>query len=177
MARDLLGAVLVRRRAGDETTAGRIVEVEAYCGAKDLAAHSARGRRTARNDVMYGPGGHAYVYFIYGMYYCLNVVTERTGFPAAVLFRALEPSGKIALPPMSGPGRLCRALAIDLALNRADFTKGPLGIEDRGDPPPAIGASPRIGVEYAGEWARKPWRFFIEGSPAVTKPRPPRRPS
>ncbi|MCP9448219.1 MAG: DNA-3-methyladenine glycosylase [Nitrospira sp.] len=158
VARGLIGKYLVRHR-GREVLAGKIVEVEAYVGTADKACHAAKGR-TARTDVMFGPPGVAYVYLIYGMYHCLNVVTEREGFPAAVLIRAVEVDGEI----IDGPGRLCRAFDIDRSLNRLDLTaKQSLWFEDRGTciSRGRINRFPRIGVDYAGEWAHKPWRFRL----------------
>lgn len=181
VARGLLGAVLVHD-AADGRAAGRIVEVEAYRGPADQAAHSRGGHRSARNEVMYGPPGHAYVYFIYGMHYCMNVVTQPPGVPEAVLIRALEPvegedlmrrrRGLPAAPAWRlcrGPGALCRALGITRALNGADLVRGPLRIV-AGTPPSAaaVGRSPRLGVAYAGAHAALPWRFFVRGSPAVS---------
>jgi DNA-3-methyladenine glycosylase len=153
---------------GRKVRAGRIVETEAYQGPRDLAAHSSRGR-TARTEVMFGPPGHAYVYFIYGFWHCLNVVTGAAGVPHAVLLRALEPLGDLEERTW-GPGLLCRALHIDRRLNGADLRGEVLWLEE----PPArtprarIARSPRIGVEYAGEWARRPWRFFDAASPFVS---------
>lgn len=158
VAKSLLGKYLVRQN-GKETIAGKIVEVEAYVGPHDLACHASKGR-TLRTDVLFGPPGISYVYLIYGMYHCLNVVTERAEFPAAVLIRALEIDGAL----VDGPGRLCRALDIDLSLNRLDMTAGrQLWIEDRGlrVPQAQVGRFPRIGVAYAGSWAEKPYRFRI----------------
>jgi DNA-3-methyladenine glycosylase len=158
VARSLVGKYLVRCIDGKKTE-GKIIEVEAYVGSEDKACHASKGR-TRRTDVMFGPAGVAYVYLIYGMYHCLNVVTEREEFPAAVLIRAIEIDGKL----VDGPGRLCRAMQIDRSLNRADLTIGEsLWFEDRGASVKsgAVGAHPRIGVDYAGEWARKPWRFRL----------------
>jgi DNA-3-methyladenine glycosylase len=171
----LLGKYLVRATESG-SLAARIVEVEAYIGPQDRACHASRGR-TKRTEVLFGPPGTAYVYLIYGMYYCFNIVTERTGYPAAVLVRAVDfperpgPSNG-AGPPRSGlhslvdgPGRVCRALKIDLNLNRWDLTVGErLWVEDRNVRIAAssIAASPRIGVDYAGEWAAKPWRFRLK---------------
>jgi DNA-3-methyladenine glycosylase len=158
VARGLLGKYLVREN-GNGTIAGRIIEVEAYVGPQDRASHASKGR-TPRTDVMFGPAGIAYVYMIYGMYHCLNVVTERKEFPAAVLIRAVEVEGEL----IDGPGRLCRALEIDRALNRLDMTVGErLWFEDRGKrmERTTVGTFPRIGVDYAGAWARKPWRFRL----------------
>jgi DNA-3-methyladenine glycosylase len=163
VARELLGCILVH---GDKRV--RIVETEAYVGPDDLAAHSARGRRTPRNEVMWGEGGHAYVYFIYGMYFCLNVVTETPGTPSAVLIRAGDPGAR-------GPGVLCRELAISRAHNGLDLTSSELCIEP-GEPPASVVETTRIGVDYAGEWAAKPWRFYEEGNPWVSKPLRVRRP-
>lgn len=160
VARDLIGKYLVRQQ-GPELLAGRIVEVEAYIGPKDLACHASKGR-TARTDVMFGPAGVAYVYLIYGMYHCLNVVTEDVDVPAAVLLRAVEVEGRL----IDGPGRLTRSFSIDRSLNRWDLTKGEaLWFEDRAQPVrrTSIKAYPRIGVDYAGTWAHKPWRFRLDG--------------
>ncbi|MGH7766191.1 MAG: DNA-3-methyladenine glycosylase [Candidatus Binatia bacterium] len=179
VARQLLGKYLVRKHA-EGTAVGRIVETEAYVGPKDLACHASRGR-TARTEVMFGPAGYAYVYFIYGMYYCLNIVTEAMDHPSAVLIRALEPVEGIDVMKTrrhadvlrnlaSGPGKLCQALAIDKALNRADVCGSALYVEDRGDPAPKILATLRIGVDYAGKWKDKPWRFLIRGNEFVSKP-------
>lgn len=173
VARELIGMHLVHAQ-GRRVRCGRIVETEAYLGPADRAAHSARGR-TARTEVMFGPPGHAYVYFIYGIWNCLNVVTARAGVPHAVLLRALEPLEGLS-ERTSGPGLLCRAMRIDRRLNGADLLGGELWLER-----PArrqvlrIGRSPRIGVEYAGEWAARPWRFFDRASCYVSTVR--RRPN
>ena len=174
VARDLLGKVLLKDDGGMRL-AGRIVEVEAYLGAHDLACHSARGK-TSRTAVMFGPGGRAYVYMIYGMYHCLNVVTEPEGSPCAILIRAMEPLGQIS-GSLSGPGRLCRTLAIDRRLTGHDLRHPPLTLLNIPSLPPLspIVRSPRIGVGYAGEWADKPLRFFIDGNPWVSKPPSPRK--
>jgi len=167
VARALIGVHLVHEDGG-ERRAGRIVETEAYLGPRDLAAHSSRGR-TQRTEVMFGPRGHAYVYFIYGFWNCLNVVTGRPGVPQAVLLRALEPLDGLTERTW-GPGLLCRALRIDRRLNGADLRGEVLWLE----PPPAsaprarIARALRIGVDYAGEWARRPWRFFDRDSPYVS---------
>jgi DNA-3-methyladenine glycosylase len=158
VARSLLGKYLIREN-GRGAVAGRIIEVEAYVGPHDRACHASKGR-TPRTDVMFGPPGVAYVYLVYGMYCCLNVVTERIDFPAAVLVRAIEVDGAL----IDGPGRLCRALEIDRSLNHLDLTAGEqLWFEDRGGRPPRgkVGKFPRIGVDYAGAWAQKLWRFRI----------------
>ena len=181
VARALLGKTLVHDTA-EGRTAGRIVEVEAYRGPADRAAHSSGGRRTPRNEVMYGPAGHAYVYFIYGMYFCMNVVCQPAGVPEAVLLRALEPLEGIALMRQRrslpdgpewrlcrGPGALCRALGITRVENGVDLVHGPLRILDA-PPVPAgrVVRTPRIGVGYAGAHAALPWRFVLRGSPAVS---------
>jgi DNA-3-methyladenine glycosylase len=142
--------------------AGFIVEVEAYVGPEDRACHASRGR-TARTDVLFGAPGIAYVYLIYGMYHCLNVVTERDGFPAAVLIRAVEHREASSIL-IDGPGRVCRSFQIDRTLNRWDLTLGEtLWLEDRGEriTDADVITAPRIGVDYAGEWAAKPWRFRL----------------
>ncbi len=158
VARSLLGKYLVRETAAG-LREGRIVEVEAYVGPKDRASHASRGR-TERTEVMFGPPGLAYVYMIYGMHHCLNVVTERADFPAAVLIRAVEHAAVLA----DGPGRVCRLFEIDRRLNYHDLTSGKVfWIEDRGEQirRTQIGAFPRIGVDYAGPWAAKLWRFRV----------------
>jgi len=168
VARALIGKYLVRAIDG-RTLAGKIVEVEAYVGPQDMACHASKGR-TQRTDVMFGPGGVAYVYLIYGMYHCLNVVTEREEFPSAVLIRAIEIDGEL----IDGPGRLCRALQIDRSLNRVDLTTGEsIWFENRGVlvKKGEVGAHPRIGVDYAGEWAKKPWRFRLRTLPASMRER------
>jgi DNA-3-methyladenine glycosylase len=167
VARELIGMHLVH---DDGTTrrSGRIVETEAYQGPRDLAAHSSRGR-TARTEVMFGAPGHAYVYFIYGFWNCLNVVVAREGTPHAVLLRALEPVDGIA-DKTWGPGLLCRAMHIDRSFNGADLCGDELWIErPPGRPRKArISRGPRIGVDYAGQWAARPWRFFDRDSTYVS---------
>ncbi|ODT44425.1 MAG: 3-methyladenine DNA glycosylase [Nitrospira sp. SCN 59-13] len=168
VARSLVGKYLVREQ-GSGLIAGRIIEVEAYIGTEDKACHASKGR-TRRTDVLFGPPGHAYVYLCYGMYEMLNVVTEQEGFPAAILLRAVECEGKL----IDGPGRLTRAFDVDRRLNRCDLTLGQsLWFEDRGEAPPdnLLATHPRIGVDYAGEWAHKPWRFRL--TTEVSKPRRP----
>jgi len=166
VARSLIGKYLVRVIDG-RMLAGKIVEVEAYVGPQDKACHASKGR-TQRTEVLFGPPGVAYVYLIYGIYHCLNVVTEREEFPSAVLIRAIEIDGEL----IDGPGRLCRALEIDRRLNRVDLTTGEsIWFEDRGvlvergD----VGVHPRVGVDYAGEWAKKPWRFRLRRVTASTR--------
>ena len=167
VARELIGTHLVHDD-GVTKRIGRIVETEAYMGPEDLAAHSARGR-TRRTEVMFGPPGHAYVYFIYGFWYCLNVVTSRKGVPHAVLLRALEPIEGVS-DKTWGPGLLCRAMGIDRTLNGIDLCADRLWLErPQGNTPVVrVGSSPRIGVDYAGSWAKRPWRFFDRASPYVS---------
>jgi DNA-3-methyladenine glycosylase len=180
VARALLGKLIVREREG-ERLIGRIVEVEAYFGTEDPAAHTYVGR-TARNAVLFGPPGFAYVYFIYGMYYCLNVSCEPDGQAGGVLIRALEPLEGLAtmaklrkLPPhpkpqllTSGPGRLCQALDINRAAhNGLDVTEASscLLIEDDGYQPEGILVTPRIGIRHAAEL---PARFLIDKNKFVS---------
>ncbi len=181
VARDLLGLVLVRH-SPEGTVAGRIVEVEAYVSIEDRASHASRGR-TARNAVMFGPPGHAYVYFTYGMHWCLNCVTDCEGVPSAVLLRAVEPIEGIELMRTrrpkarkdtqltSGPARLCQAFAVTGAQNGADLCVpgAALFVEGRGLAPGPVVAAPRVGVDYAGDWASKPFRLYDASSPFVSK--------
>jgi DNA-3-methyladenine glycosylase len=211
LARALLGQRLVRTLDDGTRLAGIIVETEAYLGVEDMAAHTYGGRRTARNEAMYLPGGHAYVYFTYGMHHCMNVVAGKQDDPVAVLLRALEPTEGIErmlelrhhkppppspprrsrsrspahplTPPPSppppprdltrGPARLCQAMAIDKSLNALDLTKDRRLFIERAAPTlpdDRIGASPRIGVDYAGSWAEQPLRFFMKGSRFLSGP-------
>ncbi|MBS1828758.1 MAG: DNA-3-methyladenine glycosylase [Acidobacteria bacterium] len=172
VARDLLGKVVVHGSA-----AGRIVETEAYVGMHDAAAHASRGL-TPRTKVIFGEPGHAYVYFIYGMYYCLNIVAEAEGSPGCVLIRALEPLRGIALMRRrrgverlealaSGPGKLTLAMGIDLRLNGADVTEGDFTVEDDGSPAEhPIAEGPRIGIRKAADW---PLRFWLKGNRFVSR--------
>ena len=187
VAPDLLGKWLLRD-SPDGLTGGRIVETEAYAGPGDGASH-ARAGRTRRTAPMFGPVGHAYVYLVYGMHDCLNVVAYRDREAGAVLIRALEPRIGIELmrtrrgpsrdPEVrlaSGPARLCRALAVTRAFDGADLKTGSgLWLADDGSGAPVaseIAAGPRIGVDYAGEgWVDRPWRFWIAGNPAVSRAR------
>lgn len=168
VARDLLGKLLIRP-IGPSVRIGRIVETEAYMGPHDLAAHSCRGR-TPRTEVMFGPPGHAYVYLIYGMHHCVNVVTGPGNLASAVLLRALEPVLNLDTPA-SGPGRLCRALEIDRRLNGHNLAAGELIVAEPTEPdtPFEIAARPRIGVDYAGEWAARPLRFYIAGNRYISR--------
>jgi len=182
VARRVIGKVLVSESA-DGVTRGRIVESEAYRGPSDRAAHSFGGRRTTRTEAMFGPPGHAYVFFVYGMHWHFNLVTGRTGEPHAVLVRAVEPLDGAALMSArrgiegdirnlaNGPGKLCKAFAIDGNDYGVDLCKpGRLYIVD-GPAPKKIGRSERIGVDYAGAWALKKWRFFDAESPFVSRSR------
>jgi DNA-3-methyladenine glycosylase len=166
VARELLGKHLVRKTNGIEQI-GRIVETEAYVGEHDLACHAARGR-TARTEVMFGPPGFAYVYMIYGLHHCLNIVTEPEGKAAAVLIRALEPIANIS-SKTSGPALLCAALEIDRRLNGHDLLSSDFFIADPGANRIQIVSRPRIGVDYAREWAAKPLRYYIRGNSYISK--------
>lgn len=167
VAKELLGKCLVHRSGGVERV-GRIVEVEAYLGPHDLAAHSARGL-TPRTKPMFGPPGHAYVYLIYGIYNCMNVVTQPDGIASAVLLRALEPVQNVE-SRTQGPGLLCRALDIDRRLNAHDLLSDDLYIAEDGYPARfSIVKRPRIGVDYAGHWAKRLLRFYIRGNPYISR--------
>ncbi len=167
VARELLGKQLVLRVDGVER-AGRIVETEAYLGPHDLAAHSARGR-TARTEVMFGPPGHAYVYLIYGMHHCMNVVTQAEGQASAVLLRALQPLHNLD-PHTRGPGLLCKAMGIDRRLNGHDLLSPDFHIaEAESAERIVIVKRPRIGVDYAGHWARRLLRFYIRGNGYISR--------
>jgi DNA-3-methyladenine glycosylase len=172
VARELLGKVLVRRLPG-ATVRARIVEVEAYLGERDAASHARRGP-TPRAAIMFGPPGRLYVYLIYGMHHCMNFVCEQDGTAGAVLIRAAAPVGDEAHPrTMSGPGKLCAHLAIALAHKGLDLTAtaSELVVVDDGAPAPRIAASRRVGVDYAGAWARRRLRFYVRGHPAVSRVR------
>ena len=174
MARDLLDKVLVREVDG-RVRWGRLVEVEAYLGPDDLAAHSRGGRRTARTEVMFGAPGHAYVYFTYGMHWCLNFVTREAGLPQAVLVRALEPGPEVGR--CGGPGLVTRALGIDRALNGALLAPPDLYVVDDGARRRRVFVTPRIGVQGTGRWEKRLLRYAVD-SPALSRPlrrRPVRR--
>jgi DNA-3-methyladenine glycosylase len=167
--------------------AGRIVEAEAYRGPEDRAAHSFGGRRTARTEVMYGPPGHAYVFFVYGMHWHLNLVTTAVGSPHAVLIRAVEPVAGVELMAKrrglsptdrnltNGPGKLCQAFGVDRAIYGLDLTDEPIFLVEGS--PCRIARSPRIGIDYAGVWAARPWRFFDPSSLYVSRARARRLPN
>jgi DNA-3-methyladenine glycosylase len=179
LAPRLLGARLVHD-ASDGTVGGRIVEVEAYSGPEDLAAHSSRGR-TARNAVMFGPPGHLYVYLIYGLHHCMNVVAGPGDKPEAVLIRAIQidegielarkrrgpraPQGRLA----AGPGNVGQALGVDRSHNGIDLLAGPIRIEPRPGSPPSVRTGPRVGVAYAGDWAARPMRYWIADDPHISR--------
>lgn len=169
VARDLIGAFLARRWRG-QWYGARIVETEAYLGTRDAAAHSFGGRRTERVEPMYAEGGHLYVFLVYGMHSCANVVTGASGRAEAVLLRAAE--GPPAAPGrlLTGPGKLCAAMGITVAHSGRDLVGGreiALFRRPRGRRP-RIGVSPRVGVDYAGEASRWPLRFFDLDSRAVS---------
>ena len=170
VARDLLGKVIVHVDRGVRRSA-RIVETEAYHGPRDRASH-ARFGPTRRAAVMFGPPGVAYVYLVYGTAHCVNVVTGREGFPSAVLLRAGEPLER-CLHGTSGPGNLCRALAITRARDDGrDLGGDVLFLEDAPPPPERVAAARRVNVDYAGPWAERPWRYLLLGNPFVSRPRP-----
>lgn len=177
VARDLLGCVL-ESRVGGVRAAGRIVEVEAYVGPHDPADHGFGNRRTERNAALFGPPGRSYVYFVYGMHWCFNAVTEREGYPAAVLVRALEPLTGVRVMEArrgtqdarrlcAGPGRLCQALGITGVHSGRSLATGPVRVLRPSRPPRApLTVSPRVGVRRAADW---PLRFLIAGSPWVSR--------
>src|SRR5512132_2043932 len=181
VARDLLGKKLVVPTRNRVRVAGLIVETEAYRGPEDRASHAFGGRRTQRTETMYGTGGTAYVYLIYGMYNQFNVVTNVEDVPHAVLVRALEPvegldvirrrrRDRSEYEMTSGPGRLCIAMGIDRALDKADLLGDRVWIEEGVSiSPRQIARGPRVGIDYAEEWASKPWRFWVRDNPFVSR--------
>ncbi len=182
VARQLLGRLLVVPAQDGTRVSGIIVETEAYRGPRDRASHAYGGRRTNRTETMYLIGGTAYVYFVYGMYYQFNVVTNVSEIPHAILIRALAPVEGIAWmrqrrPGQSdhnltnGPGKLCKALGIDRSFDRADLLGERVWIEEGEGriASSAIACGPRVGIEYAGEWAEKPWRFWLHDNPFVSR--------
>lgn len=182
VARDLLGKVVcsvtdgvaegvAAGAAGDDRAPkqARIVETEAYHGSDDGASH-ARGGPTPRSAIMFGPAGHAYIYLIYGMWYCLNVVTGDSGFPSAVLIRAGEILGADDVRAGAGPGKLCRALGLGRGQNGIDLvTSARLWIAEDDFARGRVRRGPRINVAYAGSWADRPWRFWIADHPSVSR--------
>jgi len=181
VARDLLGRLLVVPDTDGTRVSGIIVETEAYRGPADRASHAYGGRRTKRTETMYQRGGTAYVYFVYGMYHQFNVVTNLRDAPHAVLIRALEPlegiermrprrRGRSDRDLTNGPGRLCMALGIDRRHDGADLLADRIWIEQGSGQvrASAIASGPRVGIDYAGTWVEKPWRFWIRGNPYVS---------
>lgn len=175
VAEEILGTLLCRRERDGTYSYGRIVETEAYVGEEDPACHAAAGR-TPRTRVLYGRPGRVYVYFTYGMHHLVNVVTEREGFPAAVLIRALQPEAGVGRMSRrrgtrevraltSGPSRLCQALAIDLRLNDSSLAGPELAVCDDGRGDGEILRGPRIGIRSG---TRRPWRFYYRGNPYVS---------
>jgi DNA-3-methyladenine glycosylase len=184
VARQLLGQRLVVPTSDGARVSGRIVETEAYMAPEDRASHAYGNRRTPRTEPMFAQGGTAYVYFIYGMYYQFNVVTGLVSVPHAVLVRAVEPLEGIeimrARRPLkdersltNGPGKLCLAMGIDRSLNRADLLGKRVWIErsERDVEAREIASGPRVGIDYAGEFVAKPWRFWIRDNVYVSKTR------
>ena len=181
IARDLLGKLVVVPDKNGNRISGMIVETEAYLGEIDRAAHSFGGRRTPRNEVTYGIGGHTYVFFIYGMYYQLNVVCGEIDTPHVVLIRAVEPVEGIEIMRerrgamkdrnlTSGPGKLCIAMDINRDFNGEDLLENRIWLEDhRSFSDKEIATGTRIGIDYAGEDAEKPWRFWVKGNEFVSK--------
>ncbi len=173
VARELLGKLLVRRGPDDRPLrVARLVEVEAYLGERDAASHARRGP-TPRAAIMFGPPGFLYVYLIYGMHHCMNVVTETDGVAGAVLLRAAEPLlGFDGMKrPLTGPGKLCAGLDITRANNGQDLVAGgDFFLADDGSRPPKRARSTRVGVEYAGAWAQRLLRFYVPGNPYVSRP-------
>jgi DNA-3-methyladenine glycosylase len=172
VAQELLGMWLVHAVDGLQHV-GRIVETEAYLGQHDLACHASKGR-TPRTETMFGPPGHAYVYLIYGMYHCFNVVTEPEGCGSAVLIRAVEPVAGMLQDKTAGPGLLCKAMGITREQNGISllgyrlYITEPAGGVQRG----RIQRTARIGVDYAGDWARKPLRYYLADSTFISKGKP-----
>lgn len=186
IAQDLLGKLLVVPDGSGGRVSGMIVETEAYMGVIDKAAHSYGGRRTARNEITYAEGGHAYVFFVYGMYYQLNFVTGLIDQPHVILIRAVEPVEGIeimrerrgAMPEKnltSGPGKLCIALGIDRSLNGADLLGDQIWVENyKTFSGSEIESGRRVGIDYAEEFIDMPWRFWVRGNPYVSKIQRPR---
>jgi DNA-3-methyladenine glycosylase len=181
IARELLGKLLVVPASDGRRVSGMIVETEAYCGPQDRASHAYAGRRTKRTETMYLGGGATYVYFVYGMYYQFNVVTNVEDTPHAVLVRALQPVDGIEIMRSrrhgqpdhnltNGPGKLCIALGIDRQLDRADLLSDRVWLEDYERMKISrIAKGPRVGIDYAEDWIEKPWRFWIQDNPFVSR--------
>lgn len=181
VSKELLGKLLVVPGSDGKRISGKIVEVEAYRGPEDRASHAYGGRRTKRTETMYNPGGVAYVYFVYGMYYQFNVVSGVEDIPHAILVRALEPVEGLDIMRArrhshpdhnltNGPGKLCIAMGIDRHLDGADLLGDRVWLEDfEKIPPRRIARGPRIGIDYAEEWITKPWRFWIRDNRFVSR--------
>ncbi len=181
IARDLLGKTLVVPTERGERVSGIIVETEAYCGVEDKAAHSYGNRRTKRTETMFAEGGTVYIFFIYGMYFQFNVVAGEIGVPHAILIRAVEPIEGIDLMRerrgamkdanlTSGPGKLCIALGIDKTFNNQDLLGEQIWLETgREFTPDEIACGKRIGIDYAEEYAEKPWRFWVKDNIFVSR--------
>jgi len=180
IAKALLGKYIIHNTT-DGRTSGKIVEVEAYIGSKDAASHAYNDKYTSRTKVMFGQGGHVYVYLIYGIYYCLNIVTNKEGYPEAVLIRAIEPIDGIDLMKKrrgtdkflnlcSGPGKLCIAMGISKVQNGIDLCGENLYLlSGETISPECIISTPRINIDYAKEARNYPWRFIIKDNPFVSK--------
>ena len=181
VARDLLGKLLVVPTTNGKRVSGMIVEVEAYRGPEDRASHAFGGRRTKRTETMYQDGGLAYVYFVYGMYYQFNVVSNVMDIPHAILVRALQPVEGVDVMRKrrhthpdhnltNGPGKLCIAMGIDRQLDRADLLGKQVWLEEfERIKPRQVARGPRIGIDYAEDWVDKPWRFWIRGNSYVSR--------
>jgi DNA-3-methyladenine glycosylase len=181
VARDLLGKVLVVPTETGERVSGIIVETEAYLGVEDKAAHSYDNRRTKRTETMFALGGTVYIFFIYGMYFQFNIVVGEIDTPHAILIRAVEPFENIEIMRerrgkmpdknlTSGPGKLCIALGIDRRFNNADLTGNEIWLEDGEEfSTEKIACGKRIGIDYAEEYAEKPWRFWVKDNPFVSR--------
>lgn len=175
VARELLGKYLVLKKDGN-TLSGKIAETEAYIGQSDKASHASKGK-TKRNEVMFGAPGYGYIYFTYGMYHCLNFVTEKENFPAAVLIRALEPERGIEIMKKNrktdviekltnGPGKVCMALGLDRKMNGIDLCSDVLYVEDRNEKKRKIISTPRVGINVGKD---KLWRFYIKDNKFVSR--------
>jgi DNA-3-methyladenine glycosylase len=182
IAQDLLGKILVVPTSTGERVSGMIAETEAYCGIEDKAAHSYGGRRTKRTETMFAVGGTVYIFFIYGMYFQFNVVVGTLGIPHAILIRAVAPVEGIETMRerrgsqmkdtnlTSGPGKLCIALGIDKSFNNEDLLGEKIWLEDAANiPPDEIACGVRVGIDYADEYAAKPWRYWLKNNRFVSR--------
>jgi DNA-3-methyladenine glycosylase len=179
VARELVGKRLVRRLDGSDVVC-RIVETEAYMGPQDKASHAYKNRRSKRTEVFYRRGGYLYIYLIYGMYYCCNIIAATEDRPEAVLLRAVEPltgieviqkrrTARRVVDLTNGPGKLCQALDIDNRLYGYDVTTGQEIWLENSDQPFQISASPRVNIDYAAEYRDEPWRFYLTGNSFVSR--------